>query len=96
MPLRDLILALDPPAPPEMVASAKALHYRDFLTVALMVKQPDLFPDNWIYVHDPTVHVGRIQNYNNWSADMVGGAGHDLPWPRILLQPGGAPMEHVR
>jgi protoporphyrinogen oxidase len=75
MLLRDLILALDPPAPPEIVASAKALHYRDFLTVALMVKRPNLFPDNWIYVHDPTVHVGRIQNYNNWSADMVGEPG---------------------
>ena len=75
MPLRELILALDPPAPPEVQASARALHYRDFLTVALMVRKPDLFPDNWIYVHDPSVHVGRIQNYKNWSAAMVGEPG---------------------
>jgi len=71
MPLRDLILALEPAAPPEILASARALRYRDFLIVALMVKKPDLFPDNWIYVHDPSVQVGRIQNYKNWSAVMI-------------------------
>jgi len=75
MPLRDLILALEPAAPPEILASARALRYRDFLTVALLVKQPDLFPDNWIYVHDPTVQVGRIQNYKNWSGAMIGEPG---------------------
>ncbi len=45
--------------------------YRDFLTVALIVRGRDLFPDNWIYVHDPQVQVGRIQNYSNWSPEMV-------------------------
>jgi protoporphyrinogen oxidase len=36
-----------------------------------MVEGPDLFPDNWIYIHTPGVKVGRIQNFNNWSRSMV-------------------------
>ncbi len=50
---------------------ARALRYRDFITVALMVKKPDLFPDNWIYIHDPAVKVGRVQNFRSWSPEMV-------------------------
>ena len=50
---------------------ARQLRYRDFLTVALMVNKPDLFPDNWIYVHDPAVKVGRVQNFRSWSPEMV-------------------------
>jgi protoporphyrinogen oxidase len=71
MPLGDLILRLDPPAPPDVQAAAAALSYRDFVTVALIVNQPALFPDNWIYIHSPEVEVGRIQNFKNWSPDMV-------------------------
>jgi protoporphyrinogen oxidase len=71
MAIRDLIERLDP-APPEYLRRAAAdFHYRDFLTVALMLRGSGLFPDNWIYVHDPGVRVGRIQNYNNWSPEMV-------------------------
>ena len=50
---------------------AKELNYRDFLTVALMVKSEDLFPDNWIYIHDDRVQVGRVQNFRSWSPEMV-------------------------
>jgi protoporphyrinogen oxidase len=71
MPMRQLIQALDPPAPPDVVAAARRLRYRDFLTVALIVDDPSLFPDNWIYIHDDSVKVGRIQNFKNWSPDMV-------------------------
>jgi protoporphyrinogen oxidase len=71
MPLRDLVQKLDPPAPPPVVAAASRLKYRDFITVALVVDAPDLFPDNWIYVHDPAVKLGRIQNFKNWSPEMV-------------------------
>jgi len=39
--------------------------------VVLIVKQPNLFPDNWIYIHEPNVRVGRIQNFKNWSPEMV-------------------------
>jgi protoporphyrinogen oxidase len=54
-----------------VLAAAGKLAYRDFLTVALVVDKPDLFPDNWIYVHSPDVRVGRIQNFGNWSPDML-------------------------
>jgi protoporphyrinogen oxidase len=71
MPLRDLVRALTPAPPFEVLEAASRLRYRDFLTVALIVDQPDVFPDNWIYVHDPAVKLGRIQNFKNWSPDLV-------------------------
>jgi protoporphyrinogen oxidase len=71
MPIRELVNSLDPPAPAEVVAAADRLKYRDFLTVALIIDEADLFPDNWIYIHDGKVKVGRIQNFKNWSPDMV-------------------------
>ncbi|MDB5292237.1 MAG: FAD-binding protein [Phycisphaerales bacterium] len=71
MPLRELLLAMDPPPPPDVVAAARELKYRDFLTVALVLDAPSLFPDNWIYVHEPQVRVGRIQNFGNWSPHML-------------------------
>ena len=71
MPLLNLIRALSPPPPEKVMAAADSLHYRDFLTVALIIDAADLFPDNWIYVHDDKVRVGRIQNYKNWSSAMV-------------------------
>jgi len=70
MPVRELIACMDPPAPPEVQAAAAQLNYRDFLIVALMLDR-DPFPDNWIYIHDPSVKLGRIQNFKNWSPDMV-------------------------
>ncbi len=75
MPIRHLVTRLVPAPPPEVSAAAGRLKYRDFLTVALIVDAPDLFPDNWIYVHDPAVRVGRIQNFKNWSPEMVPDAG---------------------
>lgn len=71
MPLRELIGKLDPAAPPDVLRAANKLHYRDFITVALVVNERELFPDNWIYIHDPEVRLGRIQNFKNWSPDMV-------------------------
>ena len=53
----------------------EGLKYRDFLVVALMLDDEDLFPDNWIYIHSKDVKVGRIQNFNNWSRDMIPEAG---------------------
>ena len=49
----------------------EALRYRDFLTVILFLRRDVEFPDQWIYVHDPGVKVGRIQNFRAWSPDMV-------------------------
>jgi len=71
IPLRSLVRQLDPPPPPEVVAAAESLKYRDFILVGLVVDQPKLFPDNWIYVHSPAVSVGRIQNFGNWSPAML-------------------------
>jgi protoporphyrinogen oxidase len=71
MPIRELIERLDPGAPTEVQEAARSLHYRDFITVALIVDKEHLFPDNWIYVHDPAVKLGRIQNFKNWSPDML-------------------------
>jgi protoporphyrinogen oxidase len=71
MPLRELIHKLSPAAPQAVHAAADRLNYRDFVTVALIIDAPDLFPDNWIYVHDPRVKLGRIQNFKNWSPAMV-------------------------
>jgi protoporphyrinogen oxidase len=69
--LRDVVALADPPPPPAVREAAAGLRYRDFLTVALVVRGEDLFPDNWIYVHDPGVRVGRIQNFRAWSEAMV-------------------------
>jgi protoporphyrinogen oxidase len=71
MPISELVSKLDPPAPPAVVAAAQGLTYRDFISVVLIVKQPNLFPDNWIYIHEAGVQVGRVQNFKNWSPDMV-------------------------
>ncbi len=71
MPVRELVEALTPRPPEALLHAAGDLHYRDFLTVALVVRKRDLFPDNWIYVHDKQVQLGRIQNFNNWSPEMV-------------------------
>jgi protoporphyrinogen oxidase len=71
MPVPALVEAMDPPAAPDVRDAARRLHHRDFLTVALMIEQADVFADNWIYIHDPSVRVGRIQNFKNWSPDMV-------------------------
>ena len=45
--------------------AAERLKYRDFLTVMLILKDRQLFDDNWIYIHDPSVKVGRIQNFRS-------------------------------
>ena len=55
-------------APPECPTAADGSSYRDFIVVALILDRAELFPDNWIYIHSPDVRVGRMQNFNNWSA----------------------------
>jgi len=71
MPVREMLLSLDPKPPADVLDAAQDFQYRDFILVALIVRGRDLFADNWIYVHDPGVKVGRVQNFNNWSAEMV-------------------------
>ncbi len=71
MPLRALVAASEPRPPSDVIEAAQGLRYRDFLTVALVLEGGDPFPDNWVYVHDAGVRVGRIQNYRSWSPWMV-------------------------
>ncbi|HWQ23047.1 MAG TPA: NAD(P)/FAD-dependent oxidoreductase [Gaiellaceae bacterium] len=71
IPLSELVLSLDPPPPPEVVEAARGLRYRDFVLVALITSDPEPFPDNWIYLHDPETKAGRVQNFGAWSESMV-------------------------
>ncbi len=71
MPIRELVQKIKPPVSKKILDTANNLQYRDFLTVALIINKRDVFPDNWIYIHDPDVKVGRIQNFKNWSPNMV-------------------------
>ena len=71
MPLAQLVASIDPPPPDEVQQAGKGLHYRDHLTVALVVPEVAAFPDNWIYIHSADVRVGRIQNFGSWSPFMV-------------------------
>ena len=75
MLVRSLIRAISPVADEATRRAGEGLRYRDFIAVALMLDRENLFPDNWIYIHTPGVKVGRIQNFNNWSAAMVPEAG---------------------
>jgi protoporphyrinogen oxidase len=68
-PVRELVQKLSPK--PISLLHARALRYRDFLTVALMIHKTDVFADNWIYIHDPSVKVGRVQNFGSWSPEMA-------------------------
>ena len=70
MPLQTLAYAVAG-APEHIRQAASGLHYRDFLIVALVLKDRRLFDDNWLYIHDPGVRAGRIQNFKAWSPDMV-------------------------
>lgn len=68
-PMVDLVQAIKPT--PISVFHARALKYRDFLTVALICETKTSFPDNWVYIHDPSVRVGRVQNFRSWSPEMT-------------------------
>ncbi len=71
MPLTELAAALRPAPPDAVLDAARALRYRSFLTVNLLLDAPAPLPDNWIYLHDPQVAAGRLQLYQNWSPHMV-------------------------
>ncbi len=70
-PMRQLAHGILPPLSVTTLKAADALKYRDFLTVMLILKDRQLFNDNWIYIHDPSVKVGRVQNFKSWSPEMV-------------------------
>ncbi|MEY2541199.1 MAG: hypothetical protein QOI22_801 [Verrucomicrobiota bacterium] len=70
-PMRELVRGIKPAVSENAKRAADSLKYRDFLTVMLILKNRDAFDDNWIYIHDPSVKVGRIQNFRSWSPEMV-------------------------
>jgi protoporphyrinogen oxidase len=70
-PLGWLVGAIRPQLPSEALQAAVSLEYRDFFTVALILRPRVSFGDNWLYIHDPDLKVGRIQNFANWSSAMV-------------------------
>jgi protoporphyrinogen oxidase len=85
MPVRDLIRAIDEPVPAEVVEVAEGLMYRDFITVGLLAKKLAVteksgaaLKDNWIYIQEPDVVVGRLQIFNNWSPFLI--ANPDKVW----------------
>jgi protoporphyrinogen oxidase len=71
MPVRQLVSQIEPRLPEAALRAGNSLRYRDFLTVGLILKERNRFSDNWIYIHDPNVKVGRVQNYKSWSPEMV-------------------------
>ncbi|BDV32606.1 NAD(P)/FAD-dependent oxidoreductase [Methylocystis iwaonis] len=68
-PMRDLMNAIEPK--PLSLFNARDLKYRDFLTVVLIGRPQEELPDNWVYIHDPSVKVGRVQNFKSWSPEMI-------------------------
>ena len=69
--IRELGHMIKPKLSATAMEAADKLRYRDFLTVALIARDRLFLPDNWIYVHDPGVKVGRVQNFKSWSPEMV-------------------------
>jgi protoporphyrinogen oxidase len=70
-PMRELVCGLSPAVSERTKRAAESLKYRDFLTVMLILTDRHMFDDNWIYIHDPSVKVGRVQNFRSWSPEMV-------------------------
>ena len=70
-PMRELVCGLSPQVSERTRRAAGNLKYRDFVTVMLILKDRQMFDDNWIYIHDPSVKVGRVQNFRSWSPEMV-------------------------
>lgn len=82
MPLSDLILACEPAPPAEVAAAARELRYRSLVTVNLLVRQREVAPDTWIYLHAPEIRASRLQLYKNWSPAMV----PDPAWSSLGLE----------
>ncbi|MGO9012391.1 MAG: NAD(P)/FAD-dependent oxidoreductase [Bryobacteraceae bacterium] len=83
-PIQELMRSLDVPPPPNVLEVSDGLIYRDFATVGLLVRSlkihdateqgKKLISDNWIYIQEPGVRLGRLQIFNNWSPFLVADA----------------------
>ena len=76
MPLRSLILSMDPLPEKSVVDAAKNLSYRSLVTVNLIVNKRDICPDHWLYIHEKEVLLVRVGNMNNFSLEMVDNKNH--------------------
>jgi protoporphyrinogen oxidase len=88
MPVKELINCISPSAPKKVLKVANGLLYRDFITVGLLLENlkiknntsektiNNLIPDNWIYIQDKSVKLGRLQIFNNWSPFLVNNPNH--------------------
>ena len=86
MPIKELMRCLDAPVPASVLEVSDGLQYRDFITVGVLLSKlaikedsetgGKLLRDNWIYVQEPDVEVGRMQVFNNWSPYLVGNPDH--------------------
>src|SRR5262249_24273181 len=70
-PMRQLVHGITPAVSAQARHAASSLKYRDFMTVMVILKDRDVFTDNWIYIHDSSVKVARVQNFKSWSPEMV-------------------------
>jgi len=87
MPIRDLFASIEG-APEELRDRAKNVKYRGFIVVAVVFDEPDLFPDNWVYIHAGEVKVGRVQNFKNWSPHLVPDPGTTCLGMEYFADPG--------
>jgi len=73
IPLSLLILQMHPAPPAAVISAAKSLRFRNTVLVYLFVEGENLFPDNWLYINEPAVQLGRVTNFANWSPFMLPG-----------------------
>lgn len=73
LPLTEFVRVLSPELPSAVRAVADNLYFRGHISVNLIIKKLNIFPDNWIYIQDPDIKMGRIANYRNFSKEMVRG-----------------------
>lgn len=71
IPISFLVQQITSPPPPPVITAAKSLKFRNTILVYLMVEGNQLFPDNWLYINEPSVQLGRVTNFANWSGDML-------------------------
>jgi protoporphyrinogen oxidase/putative flippase GtrA len=71
IPLNFLVQQLNSPSPKQVIDAAKSLKFRNTILVYLIVEGNNLFPDNWLYINEPSVQLGRVTNFANWSPEML-------------------------
>ncbi len=94
MPISALLRAMDPPVPADVQEAADNLRYRAHITVGLVVPEEFGFPDNWVYINDADVKVGRVQNFGRWSPYLVKD-GRTCLGPRAVRQRGRRVVDDV-